>query len=225
MKTILKILRIYIIFIALIILLPSLCESQIKTYGKIYPFDDSKSDKSFSEFVSNLKLAIQNKDKDFIYNILDDSITVSFGDPFGILGFKEIWNLENPETDFWKVFSKIVNLGFVTCKECENTAFIFPYYWDHPLLKGFECDVFIIVKPQINVYESKNNKSNVLGQLSYDIIMPTYAGDSWYEIEIGENKKGYIKNNNDDYCDICGLRGGFEYKKGKWKLTWFVEGD
>ena len=198
--------------------------SQIKTYGKIYPFDDSKDDPSFTAFLTELKTALNNKDKKFIYNILDPKIEFDFGLKPGKKGFWKFWKLDDESSKFWDTFSEVINLGFV---KGGNEGYCFPYYWGNEKLEGFECNAIIAIKENVKVYSSPDRNSEVLDSLSYDIVLGDYEtfGDDeiWYEIKINRNLKGYISDL--DAKEICGYRGGFIFENNKWILNWFLAGD
>lgn len=213
--------KIYLTLLILFINIPSF--SQINTYGKIMPFDDSKNDASFYSFVTELKRELGNRNKEFIYSILDPSIEVSFGMESGISGFKSIWKLDNPDSDFWNIFTKLINLGFVRYNE---GGYNFPYYWGSKQLENFECDAIIAINPNLNVYSSMSTESKIIGILSYDITKgysSVNGNEEWYEIDVSNSRKGYIKG--EDARAICDYRGGFIYKNGKWVLIWFLAGD
>lgn len=62
------------------------------------------------EFVTELKNAVKNKDKEYIINILDPDILTSFGGNGGIEEFKNSWDLSS-DGDFWKLMDKLLKLG------------------------------------------------------------------------------------------------------------------
>ena len=59
-----------IILIIVLIIFTTKANSQFITYGTIEPFDESYTDPSFSQFISELKTAIVNKDVEYVYNML-----------------------------------------------------------------------------------------------------------------------------------------------------------
>jgi len=205
----------------------SAVNAQFISYGTIEPIDESYTDQSFSEFISGVKTAIINKDAEYIYGMLDDSIFFSFGDENpGKKSFRTAWKMDNPGTEFWEAFSGTLNLGIVKCSgDCDYNDFKFPYYQASGLLKDID-DVFsvlIIISPNANVYSSPKENSQVLTTLKYKAISFLDHKDGWFTISMNKNKTAYIKEA--DARRYVGLRGGFKKKNNEWKLVCFVEGD
>lgn len=208
--------------------------AQFITYGTIEPVDQSYMDVSFSEFISSLKTALSNKDAEFVYDMLDDSIHYSFGgDDPGKIDFRRVWQLDNQNSEFWEAFSSTLNLGIVKCSDnCDYNEFVFPYYQASGLFKDLDdaFSVLIITVSDARVYSAPEKNSQVLTTLSYKAISFLEYQDGWFnalngwfKISWKNNKKAYIKDT--DARRLVGFRGGFKKKDNEWKLVYFVEGD
>ncbi len=183
------------------------------------------------KFITELKIAVKNKDKEYIINILDPDILISFGSNGGIEEFKNYWDLSS-DGDFWKLMERLLKLG--GGKPQSDDFYTIPYvfsYWP----EDEKYDAFkhmAITGTQVNVHDKPGLKnSKVIGQVSYDIVKVDYEksftsldGSIWYYVENLDGKlKGFVF---EDYIwSPIGYRANFEFIDDEWKMTVLVSGD
>ena len=88
-------------------------QKELTGYGKIYPTDEFHFDESFSEFYTNLMVAVDSKDVNFMYSCIHPEIQLNEHEveKIGISYFKIKYDLNDSENEFWKIFKKILTLG------------------------------------------------------------------------------------------------------------------
>ena len=67
--------------------------------AKMYPVDEAAEDPEFFIFRSGLLAALQRRDVDFLYSILDPHILTSFGGDGGVDEFTTRWKPEEPTSE------------------------------------------------------------------------------------------------------------------------------
>lgn len=216
----------HIIFLLIFLFITSL-KAQFITYGTIEPFDETNTDQSFSKFISELKESVANKDADWFCNMVDENIQFSYGgEGPGKKEFRMAWDLNNPESEFWELFSRTLDLGIAKCRDnCDFDDFEFPYYLSSKLFDNLE-DVFsilIIVSPDAKVYSLPNENSKILATLRYKVINFLDWENDFFEISWDKKRKACIRE-TDARRLVC-FRGGFKLIKNQWKLVYFLQGD
>ncbi|HUR29816.1 MAG TPA: SH3 domain-containing protein [Saprospiraceae bacterium] len=208
------------------------------------PRDESSQDPTLSTFVRDLKKAILAKDEKWIYSVLDADVVSTYGDEPGIVVFKNYWTPENDSTDFWPYLKNVVSMGGVflhdTADETGKYQFVFPYAYDIEM--GIEDDYYllgVITGKNVNLRKDPNIQSEVITQLSHDVIFFLYEDDEttsnvglnpygepeWYQITTYDKQlQGWV-----NWQYVYSLLGPrlflFKDKKGQWKISAFVAGD
>lgn len=220
------------IIIALTLLIAAVSFGQ-ERYVK--PVDEASKDASFLAFRTKLIAAVKKKDAKYILAIVDKNIKNSFGGNDGIAEFKEAWDLEKANTNFWQVFSEVINNGGHFVKEGNSTTKTF---WAPYSFNGFpeDLDAFehsVVFGSGVNLRQGPSTDSKVVASLSYNIVTVN-RGDEVIHDHNGENqtwngvqtlggKKGFIRS--DFLRSPIDHRAGFEKIKGQWKLVIFIAGD
>ncbi|MCX6159157.1 MAG: hypothetical protein NTY74_14350 [Ignavibacteriae bacterium] len=139
--------------------------------------------------------------------------------------FLQEWQLENSNSELWNLLLSLVNLGFVKNNEQGIIGYSFPYYWGHSVFDNplIECNGLVVIKSDVKVYDSPDYNSKIIGTSNYDVFLEKERNDSFTRIQFTRTKIGFIQN--DASRNICGYRGCFIKKSGKWKLVWFIAGD
>lgn len=199
----------------------------------VKPVDESKKDASFLAFRTNLIKAVEKRDSKFIIEMLDPNIKLSFGGSEGIRDFKKIWKPESANSKFWSEFSAVIKNGGLFINDGNAKIFTAPYSFN-----AFpdDLDVFeysVIFGNNVNLRSQPNLQSSVITQLSYNIVKVDFENSvkqkgkendyEWLKIETLGGKKGFVKA---EYVrSPIDYRAGFEKKKDKWKMTFFIAGD
>lgn len=208
------------------------------------PRDETSSDPTLTSFVSDLKKAIAEKNEQWIYAHLDESVISTYGDEATIEVFKTYWAPETDSTAFWPYLERVVELGGVFLHDPNDETgryqFVFPYAYDIEM--EFEDDYFmygVITGKNVNLRSAPNTKASVVRQLNYDVIFYIYDEEDqqqevsltswgepeWYHITTTDKKyDGWVnwKYVHSPYGARLFL---FKDKSGKWKISSFVVGD
>jgi hypothetical protein len=198
------------------------------------PVDEASQDASFLAFRTKLIAAVDRKDAAYIYSIVDPKIRNGFGDRDTIAWFKRDWKLENKNSKFWKTFAAVIKNGGAFWGEGTEkmNSFAAPYaYSNWPEdLDSFEY--FVIFGSDVNLREEPSMTGRVVAKLAYNIVkveqetLPKsgrseYPG--WKKVRTLGGLEGFVKEelvrSSVDY------RAGFERKRGKWMMTFFLAGD
>lgn len=190
------------------------------------------NDPVLTEFISNLKTAVKNKDKEYIISILSSDVLVSHGGNGGSKEFMSHWDWSSDDSAFWSTMDKMLQLGGGKYKG--DGFYSIPYVssnwpghekyrvYEHMAITG--TDVNVEINPDLKT-------SEVVGQFSYDIVKVDYEKSIiyfdetiWYYTESLDGKlKGYVFR---DYIwSPAGYRASFEFIDNEWKMVILVAGD
>lgn len=174
--------------------------------------DESKStqDKSLSNFIGDLRKAIEGNDALFIKEHLHPDIIITYpqydknGNEVeksvsGSDKFMSKWNLKADKKDssnqFWKTMKTILDLGGSFKDEKTYEAPYVHSKWSENC-KRFE---YVAIVGDVSVREKADLKANEIGKLSYVIVKADYskASDNWVKITIpnveNKDKTGYVE--------------------------------
>ena len=232
--------KVFSVILACLFLAGNLCAQE----NIIIPRDETSKDPSLSAFVARLKKAITTRDGTWIRSVLDKDVMSSLGDEPGIESFWLYWSPDNDSTDFWPYLDRVVRMGGVflhdTADHTGKYQFVFPYAYDIDLKA--EDDYFLIgaiTGKNVNLRAAPSTEAEILGQLTYDIIVFMFEDDEvssnvnmnefgdpeWYLVTTyDKTMRGWV---NWKYVySITGPRLFlFKDKKGAWKISAFVAGD
>jgi hypothetical protein len=202
----------------------------------VKPADEAGQDASFLAFRTKLIAAAERKDLKYVQSIMDPKIQLSFGGHSGLSGFRNLWK---KEADFWAEFLPVIKNGGRFVGEGRNKMNVFsaPYvFTDTPEdLDHFE--VFAVFGNNVNLREKPEANAPVVTQLSYNIVKvdheaavkrKTGPGEydwkiDWQKITTLGGQTGWMKA---EYVrSPIDYRAGFEKKRGRWVMTYFIAGD
>lgn len=190
------------------------------------------NDPILNEFITSLKDAVKNKDKEYIISILSSDILISHGGSGGIVEFKSHWDWSSDDSSFWLTMDKLLQLG--GGKYQGDGFYSIPYVSsDWPNDEKYSAlEHMVITGTNVNVRINPNLKtSEVVGQYSYNIVKVDFEKSIryfdepiWYYTESLDGKlKGYV------YWDYIwspvSYRTTFEFIDSEWKMATLVGGD
>jgi hypothetical protein len=199
----------------------------------VRPVDEAKKDASFLAFRTKLIEAAKRRDAKYVLSIVDRNILSSYGGDGGVEEFKKMWELNSPNSKFWKEFLTVMTNGGTFSEEEGSKIFSAPYTFN-----GFpeDLDAFdysAIFGNNVNLRAKPDLNSKTNAQLSYNIVKVDYQNSvkksgsdeeySWLKIETLGGKKGFVKS--EFVRSPIDYRAGFEKKNGQWKMTFFIAGD
>jgi hypothetical protein len=204
----------------------------IQSDYKILPIDESGSDLSLVEFISNLKKIVSRKDTSGLFKSLDTAIIVSHGGGiYGIDEFSKKWKLDElDKSELWSILNKLLSLGG-TWENDEGKYFCIPYTQSNKAFNNYNYDfnwyfTAVCISPEAIVYKEPNTTSKKLSTLNYDIVEmdPDFMKENFTKINTIDKKiKGYVKTTELIYSSDQHL----EIKKlgGNWKIIAFAPFD
>jgi len=154
----------------------------------ITPVNESKGNKSLTEFINLLKQAIKNRDVKTLYSLMDTNVISSHGG--GLYGFKDLEYLwGDPKGKFlWEDMNRIVNLGGAF--QSSDTIFRMPYCDVDRFFKDVKdqewYSMCVCLRNGVPLYSSGSVKSDTLALMNYSIV---------HIYQLGENNppKGFLK--------------------------------
>lgn len=208
------------------------------------PEDETNLDPTLVTFVADMKRAIDARDEEWIYSVLDHQVVSSYGDEEGIETFMTYWSPENDSTDFWPYLTRVIDMGGVFLRDDNDVSgryqFVFPYVYDLDL--NLEDDYFmmgVITGKNVNLRSAPNKDAPVVAQLTYNVVHLIPAGEEeiakmtfhgfgdpdWHQVMTMDKKHtGWVY-----WQYVYDLHGPrlflFKDKAGQWKVSAFVAGD
>lgn len=199
---------------------------------KLFPPKMEIKDPVLNAFISDLKDAVENKDKEYIISVLSSDILVSHGGNGGVEEFKTHWDWSSEDSPFWSTMDKLLQLGGE--KYIGDGLYSIPYVssnWPgNEIYSVFEY--MAITGTNVNVRINPELKtSEVMGQFSYDIVkvdyeksIPAFGETIWYYTESLDGKlKGFVFRNY--IWSPVGYRATFELIGNEWEIAIIVAGD
>ncbi|MEI6348593.1 MAG: SH3 domain-containing protein [Bacteroidota bacterium] len=214
----------------------------------VYPIDECKNNKELKDFVDKLKRAIINKDTEYVFSIVADSIILTYND-VEIENDKKFLRKKCKNDTvlneyFLQPLLRGISLGLIKRVSNNEVEYSFPYVvytkWYKGGNYGFSPDL-CAVDSNVQVYLEPDTTSKVVGRLNYEVVKVNYEKlneiknkikgvtyynilDNWYYIMKYDNKtSGFVEAKY--LYSMMGVRGRFEKIKGKYYLTSFISGD
>ncbi len=188
---------------------------------KLYPVDESSRDASFATFRKRLLAAIEKRDRRFILSSLSRDIQNTFGGNSGVDGFKEHWNFNARDSEFWAELRTAILLG---CTRESKREFWAPYVFSR-FPRGLDGYGYTYINGRnVNVRSRPDRSAPALAKLTYAIVaLPSDRDEStedWHNIVTPSGMKGFVFHKYPiDY------RACFKKIRGRWRMTFFVAGD
>lgn len=193
----------------------------------VKPVDEASEDPTFLIFRNKLAAAADKRDLRYVKSIMDPKIEVSFGGHSGVKDFESFWT---DKSEFWRQFQAVIKNGGHWLREGgRRKIFTAPYS-----ANGFPDDLdfyeyFVIFGSDVNLRKIPGMDGEILGRLSYNIVKlvddPADQAErpKWLKVSTLGGQSGYVSA---DYVrSPIDYRAGFEKKRGRWVMTYFLAGD
>ena len=210
----------------LFLIIPCLAPAQ----DKCPPRDDSAKSPELLSFVIELKQIIKNKDSEKLLQRIHPQVRFDFDEGVGITKFRERWRPEDKDSELWGIMHRIVGLGGVFVKDRTNPFydFVFPYVNEVDLKDADQYfNTLVVTGKDVSVREKPDLKSNIVGQLTYDIVSFDYEKskmNGWYFVQTSDKKiSGYVSS--DFAYSPVDFRMFLTKEKGRWMISCLVAGD
>jgi len=199
------------------------------------PVDEAHLDPSFLAFRTKLISAVERRDVEHIYSVLDPKIELSFGGDAGVRDFKRMWRLHQKSSPFWAEFGAVIkNGGRFDIDDAGRRRGVFAAPYTHTSfpedLDSFEYSA--IFGTDVNLRKEPNVRADVVAKLSHNIVriepetLPKsgkseYPG--WFRIKTLGGLEGFVKA--EFVRSPIDYRAVFEKKRGRWVMVAFIAGD
>ena len=208
---------------------------------KFPPVNEIEKDSSLVRFITQLKVAANNKNYQFIATKLDKEVVSSFDGVNTIESFYINWDINNDLTKFWPYLSRALETGGAYVNDPGDQSgryqVVFPYVYNFEMdLEDDPYSLGCIVGKNVNLREKPDTKAAVKTQLTYDVINFLYEGETqsginatgdpeWYLVETYDQKfRGWV-----NWKFVYSLTGPrlflFKDQAGTWHISSFVYGD
>lgn len=200
------------------------------------PPDQTSFEPSLQIFINDLKEAIEMKNENWIYSVLDREVTSSFGDDPGKDAFVRYWDPANDSSAFWQSLDRAVRLGGAFTDRSErNYQVVFPYVFTDPEVDKCGDEIAVITGSKVNLRAKPSANAQVVMQLNYDVVCSispyshgkTVTGEAeWYFVRtVDEQFQGWVFWKY-IYNPVFGprlfiLKDSDEH----WRISAFIEGD
>ncbi|MBX7169749.1 MAG: SH3 domain-containing protein [Pyrinomonadaceae bacterium] len=220
-------LKLKILLVLLLFIIPIAAQEKFVT-----PVDEADKDKTFLEFRTKLIEAVQKHDVKYLLSVVDKSIKNGFGGNDGINEFKKQWKIYNRNSELWKELLIVLTHGGTFDKENKG-MFYAPYLFTNFPDGVDEFEHQAIFGNNVNLRSKPDKDAPVVASLSYNIVKTDYENSVksktnkdeflWLKIETLGGKKGFVKP--EFVRSAIDYRAGFERRRGKWTMTFFLAGD
>jgi hypothetical protein len=180
-------------------------------------------------FVLNLKDAVYNRDAQMFLSFISEDIRYSFGATNGKTGFTYEWNLENDgeNSELWPILDKLLIYGG---KLIFADLYQIPYMYSELDLDNYDA---VAIGEFINMRQSPDVNSDIIGQINYDKVLITELTDNiytiddieynWVKVKKTDGTEGYIVNKF--IYLIYDYRISISHEKGYWEIDSIISGD
>lgn len=220
-------LKLKILLVLLLFIIPTVAQEKFVT-----PIDEAEKDKSFLEFRAKLIAAVQKRNVKYLLSVVDKSIKNGFGGNDGINEFKKQWKVYSRNSEIWKELLIVLTHGGTFDKDNKG-IFYAPYLFTNFPDSVDEFEHQAIFGNNVNLRSKPDLNSPVVTSLSYNIVKTDYQNSIksptnrneflWLKIETLGGKKGFVKP--EFVRSAIDYRAGFERRRGKWTITFFLAGD
>ena len=195
------------------------------------PVDEAAEDASFLAFRNKLIAAVEKKDSRYILSMVDPKIKNGFGGRDGIANFRRDWKLDRHDSEFWAKFGWVIRNGgaFTGEGSRKRNSFAAPYVYSNWPEDLDAFDYLAVTGTDVNLRKAPGTDSEIVGKLSYNIVKieSDLGADGqvpeWRRVTTLSGKTGYVHR---DYVrSSVDHRAGFEKKRGRWVMTFFLAGD
>lgn len=154
----------------------------------IKPVEESKGNKTLTEFINLLKKTIDNRDVKTLYSLMDTNVISSHGGAlYGFNDLEYFWG--KPEGKFlWDDINRIVNLGGAF--QSGDTLYRFPYCDVDRFFKDVKdqewYSMCVCLRKGVPLYSEGSVSSDTVALMNYSIV---------HIYQLGENNppKGFLK--------------------------------
>jgi hypothetical protein len=191
--------------------------------AELKPVDEGPSRQDFLQFREALQRTVARRDVNALLQELHPDIKNSFGDDDGIEGFKELWELDTPETQVWRELGSVLALGGTF--EGQDT-FVAPYVTSRWPNEFDPFNYVALVGSNVRVRSAPSSRAAVIDTLSFAILRrqgDSYPQRPWTSVALPDGRTGYVSG--DLVRSPVDYRAYFRRADGRWQMIVFIAGD
>lgn len=187
------------------------------------PVDQAATQPDFFAFRVQLQAAVVRRDKEAVLAVLHKDIKNSFGGNGGVDEFKQVWELDKPDTPLWDALARVLSLGgsFMS-----DGRFVAPYVFSR-WPSGTDPYGFVaVIGSGVRVRTEASASAASTHSLSFEIVeeLQTRApNDAWVAVMLPDGKTGFVDKRF--VRSPLDYRAIFEHSAGRWQITIFIAGD
>jgi hypothetical protein len=191
--------------------------------SRILPVDEAASIPDFFSFRAQLLTAIAKRDAAGVLAALNKDVRLSFGDDYGLEGFKKIWKPDSADSLLWEVMAGTLALGGTFGSDGGFTA---PYVFTRWPEDRDPFEYLVAIGSDIRVRSAPDKNSGVVGSLHFSVVKRAHsssADSKWMKVNLDSGAVGFV--------DARFIRSPVDHRitfmklDGRWQITAFVAGD
>lgn len=192
---------------------------------KMPPVDEAAKDPGFLAFRDALIEAVARRDTDYVVGHASPDIKLSFGGSYGRDTFRDRLQDSAEGEAYWMELDRVLRLGGVFT---EHGDFCTPYIscLEVPGCTYPDCDpsdILFVVSGDAKAYAEADRASQVVAELSYDVLPILEFFSSWYKVKLPNGNSGYVSG--PEVRMSVDYRAFFKKQTGAWLLDIFIAGD
>lgn len=200
-----------------------LAVSNASAQRELPPVDEAAAQPDFFTFRAHLLAAIVRQDREALLSVVHENIKNSFGGNDGIAEFKNVWEIDSPDSRVWFRLGTVLALGGTFE---ENGTFVAPYTFSRWPKEFDAFDHIAVIGSNVRVRSVPRRDAPVLTRVSFCILEtlpPKQSNGGWVAVRLPDGQTGYIAEkfarSPIDYRAI------FQKQEGGWRLIVFLAGD
>lgn len=194
------------------------------------PLDESNKEPSLGPFLERLRVAVKERDADFVQSILSSDVILGFGPQENSAEAMSL-SLSDFSSSFWQSLESSIFYGGTFINEKENGAFCMPYFYSEFPSYLDPVEYQVVVTPSVDARTEPNSASTLVPLPDYAVLKTDIGsaittndadGVEWARIYVGGDTA---------YVPSAAIRSPLESrtclrKKGDhWCITAVVAGD
>jgi hypothetical protein len=189
--------------------------------ARLPPVDQCISDRSFVEYRTRLRQAIDRRDAKALLPLVADDVHASLGGHVGKKDFIELWRLDRPRSSkLWEELGEALALGCIIRGGVPTS----PSFEDR-LGDGRDPFEVRIAMPGAVLRRRPSDLSPAITRLRWHVLTLSGAWDGgpWVRVRLDDGRRGYVREalarSPIDY------RAWFHKSGGRWVMAGFLAGD
>jgi len=187
---------------------------------KLVPPSESVTDPQLSQLLKQMQGIVLRRDATVLTSLMDKIFRVEWDRGQGPLAFQKFWRPEDPETELWKVMTRLLAMRGTFYSP---TLFAIPYVYTQFPIDLNPWNHIVALQQKVVVWARPNDQASKVSTLSFDIVptaeelRPPVVIDrrQWLRVLTPEQGEGYVASS--EIWSPVAHRVFFEKRNGTWK--------